>query len=520
MGTGKSSVARELARVLGRKIIDIDSEIEKKGMPITEIFRQFGEARFRDMETATVKEASALRSVIISTGGGVVLRRENMVLLMERGVVVCLTATPETILQRTSKTNERPLLQVPDPLGKIRDLLHSRESCYRQADIIINTEEKNPRQIAEEIIEKVSEVNINRGPAPSVRVGLGERSYDIYIGRGIMAGLGQAISGLGRSRQVALISNPTIYPLYGPAVLASLKDAGFDTVPIIIPDGEEFKNLDSANIIYGELLKQKFDRHSILVALGGGVIGDITGFAASTYMRGINFVQVPTTLLAQVDSSVGGKTGVNHPLGKNMIGTFWQPRMVWIDTDTLNTLPGRELLAGMAEVIKYGIIRDEPLFRYLENEKGRILALSADAIGHIVKRSCEIKAGVVSLDERESGLRAILNYGHTIGHAIETLTGYKEYLHGEAVAIGMHFEAGIARGKGILKRADEERIKELIALYELPVDMPRKLGLQEIYEAMQVDKKVSEGAVRVVLPERIGSVLVEKIEKKDIEGLF
>lgn len=520
MGTGKSSVARELSRALGRKIIDIDSEIEKKGMPITEIFRQFGEARFRDIETETVKEAASMRSVIISTGGGVVLRRENTISLMEKGVIVCLTASPETILARTSKTNERPLLQVADPLGKIRELLSAREPCYRGADIMINTEEKSPRQIAEEIIEKISETKIQRGPAPSVRVGLRERSYDIYIGRGILAGLGRALSGLTRTKRVAVVSNPTVFPLYGPAVMESLKSAGFNAVSIIIPDGEEYKCLDSANSIYGKLLQEKFERSSFLIALGGGVIGDITGFVASTYMRGINFVQVPTTLLAQVDSSVGGKTGVNHPMGKNMIGAFWQPSIVWIDTDTLKTLPERELLSGLAEVIKYGVIKDEPLFSFLEKEKERILALNAESISHIVKRSCEIKAHIVGLDERESGLRAILNYGHTIGHAIETLTGYTEYLHGEAIAIGMRIEAEIASKIGLLKTEDAKRIKELISSYRLPVDMPRKLRLEDIYAAMQVDKKVSEGAIRAVLPERIGSIRIEKIEKKDLEGLF
>jgi len=348
-----------------------------------------------------------------------------------------------------------------------------------------------------------------------VRVELGERSYDIHIGQSLLPQIGDALEKLNLGKRIAVISNPTVYPLYGPVLSDSLKRAGFEPYAITVPDGEEYKNLDSADLIYGELLKAKFERGSSLIALGGGVIGDITGFVASTYMRGIRHIQAPTTLLSQVDSSVGGKTGVNHPLGKNMIGTFWQPSLVWIDTETLKTLPEREFLAGMAEVIKYGVIHDENLFAYLEREREKILSLNAERLARIIKRSCEMKARIVSLDEREAGLRAILNYGHTIGHAIETLTGYTKYLHGEAVAIGMHLEAKIAERKGLLRGEETRRIKELISSYDLPTEMPENLALEEVFEAMQVDKKVSEGAIRVVLPERIGKVRVERVEKKD-----
>jgi len=353
-----------------------------------------------------------------------------------------------------------------------------------------------------------------------IRVELGERSYDIHIGEKVLPQVGDSLGKLNIGRRIAIVSNPTVYPLYGPAVLDSLRNAGFNPAVITIPDGEEYKNLDSANLIYGELLKEKFDRGSSLLALGGGVIGDITGFAASTYMRGIKYIQAPTTLLAQVDSSVGGKTGVNHPLGKNMIGTFWQPSLVWIDSDTLRTLPRREFLAGMAEVIKYGVIHDENLFAYLEREREKILSLHPERLARIIKRSCEMKARVVSLDEREAGLRAILNYGHTIGHAIETLTGYTKYLHGEAVAIGMHLEAKLAEKKGILKGTETKRIKDLISAYNLPTGMPGNLALEEVFQAMQVDKKAAEGVIRVVLPERIGSVRVEALGREEFAGLF
>ncbi len=343
-----------------------------------------------------------------------------------------------------------------------------------------------------------------------VRVNLGDRSYDICIGSNIIGGIGSRVKALKTSPKTAIISNPTVFKLYGNKILSSIKRAGFDVVPVIIPDGEKYKDISIVQKIYGELLKQRLDRKSALIALGGGVIGDITGFVASTYMRGIDYIQIPTTLLAQVDSSVGGKTGVNHKLGKNMIGTFYQPRFVWIDTDTLKTLPKRELLAGLAEVIKYGVIRDQKLFDFLEDNMRKISYLDRNALFHIIKRSCEIKADIVSKDEREAGLRAILNYGHTIGHAIETVTEYKKYLHGEAVAIGMHIEAGIAEMIGFLKIHNVLRIKALIESYGLPSKMPSKTSINALLSSMQLDKKAVAGELKFILPVRIGNVKIQK----------
>lgn len=345
----------------------------------------------------------------------------------------------------------------------------------------------------------------------TIRVGLGDRSYDITIGSGILSRLGRSLSAFKFSGRVAVISNPTIHRLYGEAVENSLNEAGFGVKGILIPDGEEYKDLLWVYYVHGELLKHRLDRSSAIIALGGGVIGDIAGFVASTYMRGIPFVQIPTTLLAQVDSSVGGKTGVNHPLGKNMIGTFYQPRLVWTDVGTLRTLPEREVCAGMAEVIKYGVIRDAELFEFLENNRDKILNLDAEALGFIIKRSCEIKADVVSKDEKETGLRAILNYGHTIGHAIETVTGYTQYLHGEAVAIGMALEVRLAVLLGLLKHESAERIKSLIASYGLPVKMPSGIDNNKIFSSMQLDKKTVEGRLKFILPEKIGAVSIRDV---------
>lgn len=355
----------------------------------------------------------------------------------------------------------------------------------------------------------------------TVKVELGERSYDIIIGSGLLDGIGARLKAYGPSPKAALVSNPTVFALYGKRVAGSLKKAGFNLEHVIIPDGEEYKNLETLKRIYDELLKHGLDRKSALIALGGGVVGDIAGFAASTYMRGISYVQIPTTLLAQVDSSVGGKTGVDHKLGKNMIGAFWQPGLVLIDVATLKTLPKKQLLAGLAEVIKYGVIYDSELFEFLEANRDRILNLDNEAITHIIRRSCEIKADVVSKDERESGLRAILNYGHTIGHAVETATGYTRYLHGEAVAIGMHLEAKLSQ---LLKGIDDGqvfRIKALIDSYGLPSEIPGDINRDDILSSMQLDKKAVAGKLKFILPERIGAVRIRKdISEKSITGLL
>lgn len=354
-----------------------------------------------------------------------------------------------------------------------------------------------------------------------IRVDLGERSYHIVIDSRNLSGIGAELNKFEFSGKLALVSNPTVFGLYGDTVSKALTAAGFDLAVILIPDGEGYKSLSSAEKIYGEMLKARLDRKSVLVALGGGVIGDITGFAASTYMRGIDFVQVPTTLLAQVDSSVGGKTGVNHSLGKNMIGTFWQPRTVWIDIDTLNTLPKRELLSGLAEVIKYGVIWDEEFFRFLEEKRDEVLGLDRETLTHIIRMSCGIKAEVVSRDERESGLRAILNYGHTIGHAIETATGYTRYLHGEAVAIGMYAEARLAAELGLIDSGQTERLKAVIESYGLPAILPGDIAPGLLFSSMQLDKKAVSGDLKFILPEKIGSVKIQGgVSLKEIGKIF
>jgi 3-dehydroquinate synthase len=362
----------------------------------------------------------------------------------------------------------------------------------------------------------------SRGPAKpleKLRVELAERSYEIAIGSGTLKALGEHLRGLSPSPRLAIISNPTVHGLYGEPLESSLKASGFEPVTIIVPDGEEYKSLLWVEYIYGEMLGHRLDRKSAVVALGGGVVGDMAGFAASTYMRGIAYVQVPTTLLAQVDSSVGGKTGVNHPLGKNMIGTFWQPSLVWIDADTLRSLPRREFLAGLSEVIKYGVIWDREFFGYLGKHREDIMKLEPRTLIGIIKRSCEIKAEVVSRDEREAGLRAILNYGHTIGHAVETATAYTRYLHGEAVAMGMCAEAELARTLGITDSEQVALIKGLIDSYGLPSEMPADMDTEALMGAMELDKKALAGTLRFTLPEKVGKVRVnEPVDREKVRA--
>jgi len=344
-------------------------------------------------------------------------------------------------------------------------------------------------------------------PAPlQVHIELGERSYPIYIGSGLLA-QPDSYAGLPRAAQALIVSNSTVAPLYA-AKLKQALQAHYGQVRVVeLPDGEAHKDWQTLNLIFDALLAQACDRKTVLYALGGGVVGDMTGYAAASYMRGVPFVQVPTTLLAQVDSSVGGKTAINHPLGKNMIGAFYQPQRVICDLDTLKTLPERELSAGLAEVIKYGPIADMELLDWLELNMDALRARDPSALAHAVRRSCEIKASVVGQDEREAGLRAILNFGHTFGHAIEAGMGYGAWLHGEAVGCGMVMAATLSERLGLIGPALVQRLKALIARAGLPVTGPQLDGQDNAgryLELMRVDKKAEAGEIRFVVIEAPG----------------
>ena len=347
----------------------------------------------------------------------------------------------------------------------------------------------------------------------TLQVDLGLRSYPIAIGAGLLDDGAWCchISG----RQVAVVTNTVVGPLYLDRVCAALRAAGKQVTAVVLPDGEEEKNWAGLMLIFDALLAEQCDRKTTLVALGGGVVGDMTGFAAASYMRGVPFVQVPTTLLAQVDSSVGGKTGINHPLGKNMIGAFYQPQAVIADIATLDTLPARELSAGLAEVIKHGAIIDAVFFDWIEANIGKLLARDRQALSYAIRRSCEIKADVVRQDEREGGLRAILNFGHTFGHAIESGLGYGEWLHGEAVGCGMVMAADLSCRLGYLDTASRDRIKALVKAAGLPVRAP-DLGQERWIELMQVDKKNEDGQIKFILLKPLGVSVIESVPQETL----
>ncbi|MGI4848427.1 MAG: bifunctional shikimate kinase/3-dehydroquinate synthase AroKB [Janthinobacterium lividum] len=536
MGSGKTTIGRALAKKLNKRFIDSDHEIEARtGATIPLIFEIEGEELFRQREAEVIRDLTLQDNIVLATGGGAVLNAENRAYLKSRGTVIYLRASVSSILQRTSHDKNRPLLQTADPRRRIEELSRQREPLYREvAHLVIETGRPNVQWLAQLIagqleskprhsvlmppvatlVEQAAQqvlnnnahyTNMNAQTADiiTVNVDLGERSYPIAIGSPLIGDGGRLLEAL-PGKTIAIVTNTVVAPLYLETVAAPLRSAGKRVIPIILPDGEEGKNWSNLMTIFDVLLAEKCDRKTTLVALGGGVTGDMTGYAAASFMRGVPFVQIPTTLLAQVDSSVGGKTGINHPLGKNMIGAFYQPQAVIADTATLDTLAPRELAAGLAEVIKYGAIIDPVFFDWIEANIGLLVARDHRALAHAIRRCCEIKADVVRQDEREGGLRAILNFGHTFGHAIEAGLGYGQWLHGEAVGCGMVMAADLSCRLGHIDAASSARLKNLVAAAGLPTVAP-DLGHARWIELMEVDKKSEGGMIRFILMKPLGS---------------
>ena len=353
-----------------------------------------------------------------------------------------------------------------------------------------------------------------------LNIDLGKRSYDILLGSGLLGKLGESLSQIVKPSHIVLITHPSLFQIYGDKVLSGFKDQGWTADLIEVEEGETSKTLGQAEKIFDRLLDLKCDRKSVLIALGGGVIGDLVGFVAATFQRGIPFVQVPTTLLSQVDSSVGGKTAVNHPKGKNMIGAFYQPCLVLTDLDTLKTLPQKEFRAGLAEIIKYGVISDVGLFEYLEKNVKKILQLDKKCLEYIIKTSCSIKAEVVEKDERENHYRMILNFGHTLGHAIEALTHYSKFIHGEAVAIGMVYAAKLSQKLGKCQEGIPRRLDRLVRKFGLPADLP-DLNSKAIIESLYHDKKTMNHKIKFILVKEIGIVeIVDDIPEEKIISIL
>jgi len=506
-GAGKRTVGRLLAARLHLPFIDCDAEIAAMAIrTIPDIFTDAGEAALRGVETAVLSSLLTRPSAVMALGGSALSHDDTLALVKRAGTLIHLAAAPQVICRRRESADQRYLEKVAEPLAKIHELLETRQPTLAPTDVQVDTTPLNPDAVVEQVLDWLNRVRVN----------LGDRSYDIHIQEGCHAWAGQLLAQLpGQVSSVVIVSNREIDRSYGEAIRSSLTEAALPHHTLLVPGGERYKSLETANRLYGDLLQRKVDRHAVILALGGGVIGDLAGFVAGTYQRGIRFVQVPTSLLAQVDSSVGGKVGVNHPLGKNMIGVFLQPCMVLLDPHALATLPQRELRGGLAEVIKYGVIWDEDFFAYLENHVDPILRLETQAIKYLIRCSCQIKARVVEQDERESGLRAILNFGHTAAHAVETHTRYERFTHGEAVAIGMVIAARIAHGMGMLRAEPVHRLIRLLERFGLPTHLP-KADPGVLIELMETDKKALAGKVRFVLPTKIGRVEVVDTVTRDI----
>jgi 3-dehydroquinate synthase len=511
MGSGKTTVGRLLAKQMGKVFIDSDEEILKRtGVSIQHIFDVEGEAGFRQREAGVVQELLQRNNIILATGGGAILDAQNRTAMKNNGTVVYLKSGVHDLWQRTRHDRSRPLLQTADPRAKLRELFEQRNPLYTEvADIVMHTGKQNVQVLLSALQRKLnfSQHTIQTSNTmQTLKVGLAERSYPIHIGTNLLNSADLLLPYLTHKR-VAIVSNTTVAPLYIKQLSENLEKRNVKVISIILQDGEKYKNIENLNLIYDALLSNRCERNTPLIALGGGVIGDMTGYAAATYLRGVPFIQIPTTLLSQVDSSVGGKTGINHPLGKNMIGAFYQPQIVLADISTLNTLPDQELRAGLAEVIKYGLIRDLPFLVWLEANMEKLLARDVEALQYAIARSCENKAEVVGNDERESGERALLNLGHTFGHAIENGMGYGVWLHGEAVAAGTIMAADLSQRMDWLSEEDVNRVRQLFERAGLPTVAPY-MSTEKYLDLMGLDKKVLDGQVRFILLQALGRAVI------------
>lgn len=503
MGTGKTSVGRELARRLGRPFVDMDAEIEARaGKPIPHIFAQDGETSFRQMESALCKELSARQGLVIATGGGALVDPAIRAQMMSSGTVVCLTCDVEEILRRVTQTGnaDRPLLNVADPRAEIERLLEVRRQAYAAIPWQVDTTELSMAEVAESVMALAGAVTL------LVCHPGGE--YPIHIGHGLLPCTGEVLRGVGvaEGSRVAIVTNPVVAPLYGAQIQEALRSAGFQPFACSIPDGEQHKTLASVAALYEQFLANELDRSGTVLSLGGGVIGDLAGFAATTFMRGLRFVQVPTTLLAMTDASVGGKTGVDLPQGKNLVGAFKQPALVVVDPAVLATLPPEEIRSGMAEVIKHGVIGAPDLFAELETGGGDLSSWwEGEGVTRLV-RSLRVKIDVVEEDPFERGRRAVLNLGHTVGHGLERLSNFT-LRHGEAVSIGMVVAGRLASRLGHAPPTLADRVEASLAIWGLPVRLP-PFSPSAIWEAMAHDKKRRGRSLRWVLPRAIGDVFV------------
>lgn len=522
MATGKSSVGRRLAIVLGYDFLDLDTLIAaEEGMPISQIFTSRGESTFRALETRMVERVAGRTGCVLATGGGTIVNPRNLDALKRSGVVVALTADPDTILARIGPTEDRPMLWGGDKRERIRLLLEQRADAYAKADLIMDASAHTIDHVVNHILDFLTlhhviarRTTINLpSMAESFRIALGPRSHEVIIGPGLLGEVGRLIKDLGLAKTGILLTNPDDNRLFADRVIRSLADAGFSVTGVEFTDREETKGLETLGWLYRQMAAQRLERRSPVFALGGVVTGEMAGFAAATYLRGLPLIHIPTSLIAQVDTSVGGKVAVNLPEGKNLVGAFYQPRQVIADVETLASLPGRDFRAGLAEVVKIAAIRDRELFEYLEKNVEEVLSQDLRALVRFVRRACEIKASIVEADEWETDVRSILNFGHTVGHAVEAATGYQGPNHGEAVAMGMVVAASIAVRRMICPVEALNRLKKLLQAFRLPTRLPIDAG--EVLRFVRYDKKIQDRQVRFVLLRGIGDSVVTSLDSLD-----
>ncbi|GAB6841281.1 shikimate kinase/3-dehydroquinate synthase [Methylorubrum rhodinum] len=528
MGAGKSTVGRRLASRLGLMFKDADHEIEAAAkLTIADIFAIYGEASFREGEERVIARLLREGPMVLATGGGAFMREATRARIAEGGISVWLKADLEVLMRRVRKRATRPLLQTEDPEATMRALMEVRHPVYAGADLTVLSRDVSHDRVMQDVMEAL-DLHVNpsaprSSPAMSqplrVSVPLNQgRDYDIRIGRGLLDEIGIEARDLG-ARAAGIVTDETVAGLYGERVKASLEAAGLRCGLISVPPGEASKSFSEFARVCDGLLAQKIERGDLVVALGGGVVGDLAGFAAASLRRGVRFIQAPTTLLAQVDSSVGGKTGINSPLGKNLIGAFHQPRLVLADTATLDTLSEREMRAGYAEVAKYGLIGDADFFEWCEANWSGIFSGGPER-DEAVAACCRAKAGVVVRDEREDGERALLNLGHTFGHALERLTAYDSarLVHGEGVAIGLALAFRFSARLGLCPGQDAGRVANHLALAGLPTRLQQVPGgagdAHALLDAMAQDKKVRDGRLTFILARSIGQSFIAP----DIDG--
>lgn len=532
-GTGKSKVGEAVARLLVWEFVDTDREIVvKAGKPIARIFEEEGEEGFRGLERTVVQEACAGQRLVIATGGGAVMDPASRQAMDDSGFLVCLEAQPETIYRRlrqhrgnSGEDAIRPLLEDADPLERISKLKEERQPVYAQAHWTVHTDSLSLEEVAQEVVrawrlmsgrESAMATPLVDNPDLAAVVETSSGDCPLLVGWDLIPRLGELLQQAGIAGPVYLITDDTVFELYGRKAQQALHDAGIAAHTFTFPAGERSKSLATATSLYGWLAERHAQRGHTLVALGGGVVGDLTGFVAATYNRGMGFVQVPTSLAAMVDASIGGKTAVDLPQAKNLVGAFYQPRLVVADVSALTSLPQRETMEGWAEAIKHGLILDAELFKTFEEQGEELLALEPELTADVIRRSVAIKAGVVSEDERETtGYRTLLNYGHTIGHGLEAATEYGRFLHGEAVSIGMMGAARIGQSLGVTPLEVVERQEAVLKRFHLPVTCS-DVDMERVEGAMALDKKAEGESIQWVLLEDVGRAVLRGDVPQDL----